>query len=167
MASVRARDDLLFLRVLAVPIPSVRLLCWGDAQQGQVHGAERPTWHRLESPNGFTSRIELPNGDHVAVVEPWQFPLPLDGITTQHMHAVREKARTGEWRKDSKSDEWIGHVVAEILGLDTENEDDLNKIKAILKTWFGNKVLDTATRKDDHRKQRQFVIPGNWNEDSL
>src|SRR5262245_11544806 len=44
------------------------------------------------------------------------------------MHAVREKARTGEWRKDSKSDEWIGHVVAEILGLDTENEDDLNKI---------------------------------------
>jgi AAA domain len=111
--------------------------------------------------------VELANGDHVAVVEPWQFPSPMDGITTGHMHAIREKARTGDWRKDAKSDEWIGHAVADLLGLDADNPVDVKKIKAILSIWFDNKVLDTALRKDAHRKERQFVVPGNWNEDSL
>jgi hypothetical protein len=82
------------------------------------------------------------------------------------MPAIRELARTGDWRKDSKSDEWIGDAVAEVLGLDTDKPADLKKIKGILTTWFGNKVLDTAKRKDAHRKERQFVVPGNWNEDS-
>lgn len=89
---------------------------------------------------------------------------PLDGITTVHMHAIREKARTGDWRKDPKSDDWIGRALAEMLGLDIDRTSDLKKIKGILSKWFDNKVLDTTTRKDTHRKDRQFVVPGDWNE---
>jgi hypothetical protein len=116
-------------------------------------------WCRLTS-------VELPNGDSVAVVEPWQFPSPMDGITSGHMHAVREMARTGDWRKDQRSDDWIGHALAEVLCLDTNHAADRKKINGILSTWFDNKVLDAAKRKDADRKERQFVVPGDWNEDS-
>jgi hypothetical protein len=109
--------------------------------------------------------VELANGDNVAVVEPWKYPSPMDQVTSAHMHAVREMARTGDWRKDPKSDEWIGHAVAEVLGLDIDKPDDLKRIKGVLSIWFGNKVLDTAKRKDAHRKERQFVFPGDWKED--
>ena len=104
--------------------------------------------------------IKLPNGDDVAVVEPWQFPSPMDGITTEHMQAVREMARTGNWRQSYKSEEWIGYALAEVAGLDAEK--DQKKIKAILAIWFANKALDVAIRKDAHRKDRPYVVPGDW-----
>jgi AAA domain len=110
--------------------------------------------------------VEIANGDNVAVVEPWKYPSPMDQVTSALMYAVREMARTGDWRKEPKSDEWIGHAVAEVLGLDIDKPDDRKKIKGVLSIWFRNKVLDTAKRRDAHRKERQFVVPGDWKEDS-
>jgi len=36
----------------------------------------------------------------------------------------------------------------------------LAQTKRILKTWIGNGVLAIDTRDDDHRKQRDYIIPG-------
>ncbi len=108
--------------------------------------------------------VELANGDHVAVVEPWKFPSPLDDVTVAHMHAVREMARTRDWRKSPQSKKWIGKAVAELLDLDADKPADQKKIKGILDVWFANGVLAVDERKDEHRKDRKFVIPGDWNE---
>jgi hypothetical protein len=108
--------------------------------------------------------VQLPNGDHVAVVEPWQFPSPMDGVTTAHMRAVREMARDGDWRKDPRADSWIGRAVAEELNLNIHKPADVKKIKDVLAVWFANGVLDTTLRKDAKRRDKEFVVPGDWNE---
>lgn len=111
--------------------------------------------------------VTLPNvwfaeepGDSVGVVTPWRFPQPFDNVTTAHMHKVREMALAGQYRADVQSPDWIGRAVAEVLDLDAEN--DKTRIKSLLKAWFANGALRVVKRKDDERKLRSFVEPGEW-----
>jgi AAA domain len=105
----------------------------------------------------------LPNGDSVAVVTPWKFRDVSDDVTTAHTHRFRDIVRDGGYRKDSRSPEWVGNAVAEVMGLDPDN--DRWKIRDILRVWFANGVLAVERRQDEKsRKQKTFVIPGNWHE---
>jgi hypothetical protein len=114
-------------------------------------------WHHL-------ANVELPNEDHVGVVEAWSYPSALDQITPDHMYRVRRMAAEGEWRKDARSEDWIGRAVADVVGLDLEDPADRRTVRATLAAWFANGVLTTATRRDSQRKERTFVVPGDWNE---
>lgn len=69
-------------------------------------------------------------------------------------------AAEGEYRSDTQSPDWIGRAVAEVLGLNTD--DDRPRIKALLKVWIANRVLKTVTRKDATRHEKTFVVPGEW-----
>jgi hypothetical protein len=40
------------------------------------------------------------------------------------------------------------------------------KLNAILRIWHANGVLAVESRKDGLRHERQYVVPGNWNEKS-
>ena len=113
--------------------------------------------------------VELPNsdgvdhGDHVQAAESWDYPKPLDTVSTADMHWMRETVRQGDYRRDGRSTDWVGLPLADRLELDPY--DDRKKITAILKVWFGNGVLTTENRKDKTRHGREFVIPGAWNDD--
>jgi hypothetical protein len=71
-------------------------------------------------------------------------------------------AAAGSYRKDSRSEDWIGRAVAEVLDLDLEDEADRKQVKDILKTWFANGVLAVKLEKDEARHERAYVVPGNW-----
>jgi hypothetical protein len=116
--------------------------------------------------------IELPNnsddgrpGDHVQAAEPWDYPQPFDDVTADDMRWMREAVRTGDYRRDPRSPDWVGLPLLEHLDLKPDDRGDRKKVGAILKTWFANGVLATETRKDSQRHEKQFVIPGPWNED--
>jgi hypothetical protein len=64
----------------------------------------------------------VPNGDDVEIIV--HFPGAFEGVTTAHMHAVRELARSGKYRADVRAKEWIGGAVTDVLDLDIENEGD-------------------------------------------
>jgi hypothetical protein len=127
-----------------------------DTGKANLAPPEAAIWYQLVP-------ITLPNRDSVAVVAAWKLPGAMDAVTTDHMHRVRIIVRDGSYRKDSRSPEWVGLAIADELGLDPET--DRAKLKEILKCWFKNSVLSTETRQDQSRKNRTFVIPGNWNED--
>jgi hypothetical protein len=76
------------------------------------------------------------------------------------MEEVRERAASGQYRADPRSDDWIGIVVADVLHLDPEH--DAKRIKAILKTWFANGALRKVERRDSSSRVRAFVEPGNF-----
>ena len=59
----------------------------------------------------------------------------------------------------------MGLPLLERLGLDPADKADRRKVAGILKAWFGNGVLATATGKDYARHEREYVVPGTWNED--
>jgi hypothetical protein len=111
----------------------------------------------------------LPNGDEIACSSPWKPPDPFQGVTTADMHKCRTLAQTGAYRADSRSDEWVGYMVAEVLGINVvrsaENDPkDLARLKQILAKWIKNKVLKTEEREDNKRRKRKFVVPGSWSD---
>jgi hypothetical protein len=114
------------------------------------------TLHQHLLPNGDKGTP----GDSVSVAVPWRYPQPFDNGTTDHMHKLREMAGTGSYRADPQSRDWIGVAVAEVVGLDPE--DDKARIKALLKVWMAKDVLRKVERKDAERKLRWFIEPGTW-----
>ena len=52
-----------------------------------------------------------------------------------------------------------------MTGLNANNQTDRKRIRDILKVWFANGVLSTEIREDEQRKKREFVVPGQWNEE--
>jgi hypothetical protein len=129
----------------------------GKANMGPIGTAK---WMKLVVEN-------LPNGDEVAVASPWSPPDPFQGVTSADMELARKLAATGDYRTDSRSPEWIGYALASHLRLavsyGSENErKDLARLKAIIKTWMKNKVLDTEERKDGDGKPRSFVVAGTF-----
>jgi hypothetical protein len=137
----------------------------------------KATWMRLASvelPNGDGSRP----GDNVQAVEAWDYPQPFDGVTTDDMRWAREEIRRKAYRTSSRSPEWFGYALAERLGLGigdpetTHDRRDLNekgnrkRIFEIIRVWVANGVLAREERYNkDNRKDFEFFIPGNWNED--
>jgi hypothetical protein len=122
--------------------------------------AGKATWVHLAS-------VELPNGtgaeqgDNVQVAEGWDYyPQPFDDVTTDDTRLIRAQARKGNYRKDSRSPDWISLPIADRLGLDPE--DDRKKINTILKSWIEDGVLAVGTRKDEKRRGREFVVAGSW-----
>jgi len=73
-------------------------------------------------------------------------------------------AAQGRYRQDVRAADWIGRAVAEIADLDADDEADRKQIKIVLKTWFENGVLKTEPGKDEQRRDRIYVVPGDWNE---
>jgi hypothetical protein len=128
-----------------------------DTGKANLAPPEVATWHKIVN-------VDLPNGDAVGVVTPWDYPAPLDRITPAHMYKIREMAAQGTWRKDTRSEQWIGYAVAEVAKLDPKDKADLKTIKAALAAWLTNGVLAVQSRKDEDRKLRDYLIPGNWNE---
>jgi hypothetical protein len=134
----------------------------GKANMGPVGKAE---WIKIEVEN-------LPNGDEVAVSSPWKPADPFAGVSTADMHKCRELARTGEYRRDSRSPKWFGYVIAEVLKINVahgaaNDPKDLARVKQVLATWIKNKALKIDTRKDGGSREREFVVPGPWSDGDL
>jgi hypothetical protein len=129
-----------------------------DGGKTNLAPPEEADWFKLVS-------VAMPNGDSVGVVISWVLPGVMEGVTTAHMHRVRELVRERRYRKDARSPDWIGGAVAEVLGLDVDTDKD--KLKAVLKTWFANGVLKSESHRDEKkRKAFEFVVPGDWNDDA-
>jgi hypothetical protein len=129
----------------------------GKANAGPLGKA---VWFKLEVKN-------LPNGDQVVCSTSWKPPNPFQNVTTADMQRCRNVVQGGAYRQSSQAREWVGYVVAEVLGLDVTHDGnndpkDVAQIKEILRIWFKNKVLATEKRQDDKRREREFVIPGTW-----
>jgi AAA domain/Bifunctional DNA primase/polymerase, N-terminal len=129
------------------------------AEQARISEEQRRLYFRVDTgktniaPPGKASWFKLvpvlcANGQETPIVLPWKFPGAFDAITPEHMHRVRTKAREGRYRKDSRSDDWIGLAVADIVGLDPDDGADLKQIKEVLKAWFRNGVLTTEEREE-------------------
>lgn len=128
-----------------------------DGGKANIAPPTKATWYKIIS-------VRCANGEYTPTVAAWAYPNLFDAVTPDHMHRVRAMAAAGSYRKDSRSEDWIGRAVAEVLDLDLNDEADLKQVKNILKTWFANGVLAVKSQKDEARHERAYVVPGNWNE---
>lgn len=112
--------------------------------------------------------VDLDNGDgfnesdHVGVVTRWSWPDPFDGVQAADLLAVQRKVDAGVWRENSQAKEWVGHAVADVLGLDLEDKAAKQKVKALLARWLKEGLLVKVMATDEKSRERPVVEVGKW-----
>lgn len=114
---------------------------------------EKAEWFRMNN-------VELANGDQVGVACPWIWPELFDGISTAKAQAVQRAVAEGQYRRDPRSGEWVGHIIAQIIGMDVDK--DRPRLNAVIKEWLKNEVLKIVEHEDEQRRPRQYVEVGRW-----
>lgn len=116
-------------------------------------------WIRMAS-------VDLGQGDHVGVAQSWQWPDAFDGVTVHQLIDVqkevhkRHEAGTPPRFSDQAGADWIGAVVADVCGLDVD--EDKARIKTVLKSWLDTGALVKGEFEDHHRKKRPVIFVGEW-----
>ena len=88
---------------------------------------EKAEWFRMNN-------VDLTNGDQVGVACPWKWPELFDGISTQTAMKVQRELAEGKYRKDPRSEAWVGNLVAKPRVIMLENVEEF-------RTW-GPLVVD-------------------------
>lgn len=106
--------------------------------------------------------VWAPNGESVGVIASWDWPDAFDGINPAKAIAVREAitAEPERTRKDPQSIDWVGHLVGEVLGIDTDEKAGKDKVKSVIKAWLDTGVLANETRNDRQRRPRPHIVSG-------
>ena len=130
-----------------------------DRDKANLAPAGARQWVRMAS-------VDLGQGDHVGVAEPWQWPDAFDGIGVRQLIDVqkevhrRHEAGTPPRASDQAGADWIGAIVADACGLDADS--DKAKVKTILKSWMASGSLVKGEFEDQHRKKRPVSLVGEW-----
>lgn len=66
--------------------------------------------------------------------------------------------RAGKWRDHSQATAWVGHAVAQALGLNAEDKADRAKIMSMIKVWIAAGSLIRVEGEDENRVKRVFVM---------
>lgn len=108
-----------------------------------ARAAERATWLRRVD-------VELANGEHVAAVEPWEWPDAFDGVTPDDARKVQIAIDALEEppRANVQSATWAGITVARVLGMDADDKADRSRINSMLKAWIKTDVLSVVEVRD-------------------
>lgn len=107
--------------------------------------------------------VDLPNGDEVASLEPWQWPDAFDGISTSDALRVwgMVKNANPQARYSSQSAQWVGKIVASVLDLDLEDKNHRARVKTMIGTWLKTGVLAIEEVEDTRNgRTTKAVIAG-------
>lgn len=121
---------------------------------------ERSEWFHLvpvDLGNGPADSID--GGDHVAVVEPWQWPDMLEGLTVDHLRKAQRAVAEGRWRENAQSKDWAGIPIASALGIELDTAGK-KRVQAMLKTWTANGMFVVVTGMDEQSRPKSFLEVG-------
>lgn len=118
------------------------------------------TWYRRVN-------VEIPNGDHVAALEEWQWPDAFDGVSANDARRVQlaiAEMEADPPRESIQSTKWVGHVVADVLGFDMKDKAEKAKVSQIVRAWIKSDVLTVEAIYDTRNgRDVKVVFPGQNN----
>ncbi|MEG8040003.1 AAA family ATPase [Sphingomonas sp. LR60] len=130
-----------------------------DDKNNRAPPSDKSDWYRLHS-------VSLGNGpdggDSLPVVVPWSPPDAFDGVTVGCLRRVQAALADGTYRQDHQSKRWAGEAVADVLGMNIEKAGDKARIKTLLSTWIRNGALAVVMKPDERRKEKAFLVVGEW-----
>jgi hypothetical protein len=77
-----------------------------------------------------------------------------NGILQNFKAHVRE----GHCRESVQASDWVGHAVADVLGLNARDAADTAKIKRLLKAWLKTGVFRVEKLPDEEGEPRPFIV---------
>ncbi len=87
------------------------------------------------------SAVKLDNGDYVAIIKNWEFPDAFSGVTKEDARKIQVQADMEEYRYHHASADWVGKLIANVLGLNLDDKKDKSRTQQLLKGWISTDVL--------------------------
>ncbi len=134
-----------------------KLLFRVDSGKSSRAPPDAAVWIKLQSQSLNNGREGKPS-DEVGVATLWQKPDAFNGLSVRHLYELQQRILTGNFRENVQAADWIGHVVADITGLDASAEK--GRIKTLIKGWKDSGAIRVETRADPKGNQRPFVAVG-------
>jgi hypothetical protein len=131
-----------------------------DAKQNLSAPSDKATYMQ-------TIGVQIANGEYIAVVVPVTLPDAFEGVTAEAamkvQRAVGKAAEAEPLRESSQAKAWVGHLVGEMLGIDTAEKAGKGRVALIIKQWIKTDVL-RLDKVPDGRTGRDVpvVVVGTW-----
>lgn len=134
-----------------------------DDKNNKAPPALKAEWYRFVS-------IGLDNGDDtgpedsIGAVERWQAPDAFGGVSARQLYNVQRmiEEQPHRARKHPKAREWVGKLVAHVLGRNLDEPGEARIIEQMVRTWCANGALKSVERADHNHEMRDFVEVGKW-----
>jgi hypothetical protein len=113
-------------------------------------------WFKLESValgNGTFGS----DGDDMGVIVKWDWPDHTAGVTGNDFDKVAAVIRSGKWRDSPQANQWVGHALAQALGLVISDKHDKAKATRLIDYWLSTGALIKVQADDEKRNKRTFV----------
>jgi len=123
---------------------------------------EKGEWRKLLGRSLGNARGLRP-ADNVQVVTIWEWPEQAGDKAEVSVHdlvEVQKIVAAGKYRANAQADNWVGKVVAEVLGLDLLHRDARKQIRELLHSWLASGALREVEHTDEKRKKRRFIEVG-------
>jgi hypothetical protein len=144
-----------------IPDKDRRSLVRIDDAKANLAPAGAARWFKLSSQamgNGTEDRPE----DFVAVAETWSPPDAFDGITANDLLKVQNAVHEKCLRENAQANEWAGHVIGPLLGLNSHDEADAARLKKMIKVWIASEALRIERVQDGKGHVRPVIAVGRW-----
>jgi vacuolar-type H+-ATPase subunit F/Vma7 len=99
----------------------------------------RSEWRRMVSVNLGNGLTFWEPGDSVGVVTVWKWPSPgaaIEDVKPDDFNQVKAVIAEGNCKANIQAKDWVGNVVADVLGLDLTVKDDKARVKLLLTGWM-------------------------------
>lgn len=98
--------------------------------------------------------------DEIGVIDEWSPPNAADMADNENFQKLAERmqAEGKQYRRDSRSPDWIGHTIRAII--DPEGKLSSKQIADVLEVYLGEKLLQSVPGTDASRKPREFIVLG-------
>jgi hypothetical protein len=134
-----------------------------DDKNNKAPPASHAEWYEFVS-------IGLGNGDDtgpedsIGAIQRWQAPDAFGGVTANQLLNIQRQieAMPHKARKHPKSRDWVGKLVAHVLGRNLDEQGEAQIIEKMVRTWCSNGALRSVERADERREIREFVEVGRW-----
>lgn len=103
-------------------------------------------------------RVELihcPSGK----VTVWDPPKTCDGVHGKHVEEIRNRFAVGSYLEDFRSADWVGHMIAEALGLNDNEPAVKERIKGFAGAVGWQSRLKIEEHPDSHRQAKKVCAP--------
>jgi hypothetical protein len=133
----------------------------GNGKSNLTKRSGRSEWRRMVSVNLDNGRHDWEPGDSVGVVTEWKWPSPasaIEAVKPDDFDKIAGVIAEGSCRANVQAKEWVGKVVAELLGLDLAIKDDKDNIKLMIAGWIQTGRIQVVKRKCPvKREDKEFI----------
>jgi hypothetical protein len=143
----------------------------GDTKANMTPPSSEATeWFRLESvclDNGISDdaadeAADNVTADSVQVVTRFSPPALFDDVPWGNIDAVMRALKATPRRENAQAADWAGHLVGELLDIDTGETKGKARVKAMLTAWRTSGALKVVRMPDSHGDERPFLTLGKW-----